>query len=505
MLTERQIEILILMISFLLFSISISNGLNVFDFVNYAYLLKQSFATGNYSLPFQAFGAYGGGQGGLSRNFLFILLSYPFTYIFSNLLKADLELTLNIFSAIMTSLSITFVYKIARLFLDKKKSLYSAMIYLSLPIIFFNGINATTYSLELLTSSIWLYFLIKAIKMKSEYYGLLSSIFFVVNAFSSLAGAPMIIAQLYGLSEITNWKKKTWWIKNIAILSVVAILIYYFSFVNKAYPTTFNFLKILFMGSLFIWESVNGFSLAFFLVFTVSIAYIVAKFLKKKTNYFENIFILAFLSLLSSLIVFHFIPIINFVPIFAFLPIVVVKSFADKKYFKFLILAILILAIVKIAPIVYMFHLDVHPHKAYALWLNQVAQGDIVLAGHECPWLQYYTNLTIVCRARDLQAINIQNKNVIVTEEYFKNENEMEFEYLVNSFNLPFSGVVEQELGKPDVIANNTISKLMDYPYPTRPIEDPYQWLYTIYPRFYVSIFFNYEFLKPQYAIYSVK
>lgn len=500
-LSERNIEILIFLIPLVLFSLTISNGLNVFDFINYASLLQKAFASGNYALPFQAFGAYGGGQGGLSRNSFFIALSYPFTYLVSNLLGVNIEQALNIFSSLATSLSVVFVYKVARLFWKRYYAYCAVLIYLCAPFIFFNGINATTYSLELLTSSIWIYFLLKGIKQKSQNYGILSSVFFLANSLTSLAGAPLIFAQIYGLTRIE--KRRDWILKNLILLSIVAILVYYFSFINKAYPTTFNFLKIFFMGALFVWESANGLSLAFFLAVSVSIFYLLIRLVKRKTDYFDNIFILSFLFLLSSLSVFQFIPIANFTPLLVLFPILAVRTFSDSKYFKVLVAVVLLFAVVKTAPLAYMFHASPHPHKAYALWIDQIAQGSVVLAGHECPWVQYYTNLTVVCRGRDLFSLNYTGK-VVVTEEYFENENQMDFQYLVNSFNLPFSSIVEAELGKPDVIANKTFTKIATYSGPVRPIEDPYQWLYTIYPKFYQSVFFNYEFLKPSYGIYSV-
>jgi len=482
---------------------TIANGLNVFDFINYANLLQQSFKTGNYLLPLQAFGSYGGGSGGLSRNFLFVLLSYPFAYVFSHIAKINIELVLNIFSTIATSLSAVFVYKIGRLFFENKKAIFSTLIYIATPFIFFVGTNATTYSLLLSTSAIWFYFLFKGIQKKDEKHGIVSSFAFVANTFVSLSGATLIVAHLYGLFKIK--KKMTWFVMNLAILAVVFASLYYFTFINKAYPTTFNGLKILFMASLFLWEAVNGLSIVFFVFIIAAFFMLMVRIFKRKFDYFDAIFTLSFIMLLSSLTVFHFIPLVNFTSVIVLLPILFMRTFYGNKYFKFIFVAILIFAFIKITPIVYQFHDFPHPHYAYSLWINQVAQDGIVLAGHECPWLQFYTNLTIVCRGRDLTTLDYQNKKLFVTEEYFANENQMEFEYVASSFHLPFTNVVEQELGKPDVIVNKTIAKIADYPYQVRPIEDPYQWLYSVYPHFYQSAIINLEFLKPRYAIYHVQ
>jgi len=499
---EKWTEILMFLIPFLIFTLLLANSLNVVDFVFYANVLEQSFKNGNYLLPFQTFGAYGGNTEGLSKNSLYIAISYPFVYIFSNLVKMDIEFTLNIFSAFLTSLSVLFVYKISRLFFDIKISLISSIIYILIPFIFFNGINATTYSLQLLTSSVWIYLLLKAIKNKNEKLGIISSIFFVVNIFASLSGIPLVIVQIYGLTKISRRFK--WLVKNFAILTIVVIVAYYFSFVNKAYPTTFNLMKIFFMSLLFIWESSNGLSIIFFMFIVISFFYIALRILKRKTDCVDEIFTIAFICLLPSLIIFHFIPIANFTPIFAFLPILFMKTFQGNKYFKIYVLLIIIFALIKIVPIDYELHMYPHPHKEYSIWLNEIAQGSIVVAGHECSWIQYYTNLTFVCRTRNLQQIDIQNKKIILTEEYFKNENQMEFEYLVNSFNIPFTGIVEQELEKVDMFTNKTFMKIAEYPNEVRLIEDPYQWLYTVYPNIYTSFFINLEFLKPNYAIYSI-
>jgi len=499
---ENQIEILIFFIPFLILSLLLANGLNVFDFIYYANLVEQSFKNGNYLLPFQAFGAYGGGSGGLSRNSLYVAVSYPFTYFFSNILKMNVEFTLNIFSAIVTSLSVVFVYKISNLFFDRKISLIASALYIFIPFIFFNGINATTYSFQLLTSSVWIYFLLKAVKTKSEKLGFISSIFFVANTFASLSGAPLIIAQIYGLVKIG--KKPGWLVKNFAMLSIVVVAVYYFSFVNKAYPTTSNLMKVFFLASLFVWESVNGLSIYFFTFTALSIFYLVLRVVKRKTDFFDEIFALAFISLLPSLIIFHFIPIANFTPMFAMLPVIFAKTFYKNKHFRLYVMLILIFATIKIAPIAYQFHVYPHPHKEYSLWLNKVAQGNVVLAGHECPWIQYYTNLTVVCRARDIPPIDFQRNTVVVTEEYFKNENQMEFDYVANSLNLPFTEAVQEELEKADILANKTFIKIAVYPFEVRAIEDPYQWLYYAYPNTAQDIFFNTNFLKPEYAIYTV-
>ena len=503
-LNEKQVEIFTFFIPFIIFALLLANGLNVFDFIYYANLLEQSFKNGDLFLPFKAFGAYGGGSGGLSRNFLYIVSSYPFAYVFSNFLRIDIEFALNIFSTIVTALSVVFIYKTTKLFFDRKTSLISAAIYLFIPFIFFNGINATTYSLQLLTSSIWIYFLLLAVRTKSQRYGIISSLVFVANAFVSLSGAPLIVAHIYGLTRIKKKPDWVWLTKNFAILAIVLLGSFYFSFVNRAYPTTFDPLKILFLASLFVWESINGLSVYLAVFVAISAFYLLVRLAKRKADDFDWIFLLSFGSLLPSLIIFHFIPIANFTPIFAFLPILFVRAFARNRYFKIYVLLILVFALIKIAPIAYQFHTYPHPHKEYSMWINDIAQGSVILAGHECPWIQYYTNLTFVCRARDIRAVNENATSVIVTEEYFKNENQMEFDFVAESFKLPFSGVVHEELEKFDLIANKTVTKVAGYPSGMRSIEDPYQWLYTVYPRFYESVFFNLDFLKPEYAIYSV-
>jgi hypothetical protein len=499
---ELFTQLIIFVFVLLIFLFSISKSLNHPDFPVYANNLEKSFATKNILLPFQTFGAYSTEAiGGLSKNSFYIILSYPYTFLFSHLLRLDIEFVLNSFSSICVALGAVFIYKLGMLLFDQKKSFLAVALYVLMPYIFFNGINATCYSLQLPLTAIWLYFMILGIKKKVVRYGMYSSLFLLMNVFTHLSSAPLILAHLFGLYKIK--KKPSWIALNLLILIPAAVVVFYFSFINKAYPMEFNLMKIIFTSLLAAWENINGISILMSASVIISVFYILRKIYLKKFDEIDVMFILSLIGALPGLLAFTYGPIFGFTSIYIFLPIIVIRTFKDWKYFNILALLIIIFMIVKIAPIYYQFHFFPHPHKEYSFWLSKEVGNNIVLVGHECPWVGYYTNLTFFCRGHSNITIPT-DQEVFVTSQYFKSENQMDLEYMNDIFNTSIGNNALSAIYRFDLIPNRTMVKVTEYPFKTRDMEDAFQWFFSVYPNPFLNVFINTKFLKPDYIIYKL-
>jgi hypothetical protein len=164
---------------------------------------------------------------------------------------------------------------------------------------------------------------------------------------------------------------------------------------------------------------------------------------------------------------------------------------------------IIIFMLIKFLPLAYQFHIFPHPHKAYALWLATF-NPPLVILGHECPFVDFYTDLNFVCKSTQQLNVTLPATGVYVTEEYFNNENEMEFEFMQNMMHLPFNNEVESRIQKQDFLKGKTFEKTAIYNGDLRSFEDMFQWMFTVYPNPATNLIINTAFIKPQYAIYNV-
>ena len=244
---EKVTAFLLFVLSFLVFMFFLASSLNVSDYINFAFLITQAAKSGNYLLPVQAFGPYGKLTMPnliISRYILFVLLTYPASVLLS-FFGLSLETSLNALSALFAALSVAMMYKIARMYFDRRRSLAASVLYMLIPYVFFNATNTTICSLVFLFSTLWLYYLLKGIRTGREKYGMMSTVFFVLGTFSYMIMLFTGLGHLYGILRMKSKGKLrvrltkqdfVWLLKNFAIVCVLAPLVFYFTFINRSYP-----------------------------------------------------------------------------------------------------------------------------------------------------------------------------------------------------------------------------------------------------------------------------
>jgi len=503
---EKKIGFAIFLFSLALYLLFVANGLNFFDMLSYRATLRQAAQTGDSLLPFTAFGTYGpGSTAGLGRSSFYVLLSYPYFSVLTKVLGIDPDFALNSLSAVVAALSTIFVFKTSRLSFTRKYSIVATLLYVFTPLVFFLGINSFNYTPLLLFSSVWFYYLYTALKTGEKKYSFIASVALVADIFVHPISLPLLLPHAYVILKMN--RKFSWIIKHALILSPVALLLFYFTFVNPAYPVGFKLPIFAFTVALFGLELANGLSLPFFLAFCFSLIMLLRKFFAKKTDQFDILFLLTLISLTSLLIYWNFAPVVRFAPLLPILSIFVMRNLRDvglsKRHFELALILIAVFMLVKFVPIAYEFHVYPSPHKVYAQWDSGFSPS-LLLVGHECPWIDLYTNLTFFCRSVQAQNISIPNTGAYVTEEYYTNENQLEFEYMVNLTKLPIASQVTSEISRADILQNRTVTKIAVYDGNVRPFEDVFQWLFSMYPNPFQNLIVNTKFLKPAYAIYRV-
>ena len=519
---EKVTAFLLFVLSFLVFMFFLASSLNVSDYINFAFLITQATKTGNYLLPVQAFGPYGKLTMPnliISRYILFVLLTYPASVLLS-FFGLSLETSLNALSALFAALSVAMMYRIARMYFDKRRSLAASILYMLIPYVFFNATNATICSLVFLFSTLWLYYLLKGIRTGREKYGLMSTVFFVLGTFSYMIMLFTGLGHLYGILRMKSKGKLrvrltrqefVWLLKNFAIVCVLAPLVFYFTFINRSYPlgNVMNLKLWLLSVPFLLWEMANTMSPLLFLFFIASLLLILVKILRKKAEPLEIICLLTFVGLFVTIFpFFHYIFVESVSPIFIFVPLLFVKAFEKKKYFWALLIVVLAFCVLKAAPVVFQLHFYEQPYKLYALWLQSAVPNSTVLGGNECAAIQYYSDLNFVCRSVNLKTYNA-TKNTYVSQVYFSDANALEFYYMANITKIPnvdFSSIAEQ-LAKPNVIDTGMLTPYASYPYPSqiRTMTDAYQWFYSFCPNPVLSAFTNTCFMQQPYEIYSIK
>ncbi len=495
---KHGLEKAVFLASLLFFVVSLSQSLNAYDFFVYAKML-QTYGFGD--LLAKAFGAWSGVSGGLSRASLYVATSYPFVFLFTKTLGFSLERALGVFSSLCVALSAVFVFRILRFYFDNKKSLLGTVIYALMPWVFFNGINATLSSLQLLLTSAWLYFLLSYERTKKPYGMYLASAALTLNIFTHLSSAPLLIAHIAALWRSGAQKRLVHAVTNSAILLPALALIYYFTFVAAAYRPETSMNKFIFSAGLLAWESLNSMSLLVFIAFAASFIALLKNY--RKMSLFDLVFLLSFAATIPSILIFHYVPIANFTPLFVFIPVMAMKFFSAQK--RWVLLLAIALLIVKIFPLYVDFHYYPHPHKEYALWLNGLVGDGVVLVGHECPAVKYYTNLTVVCRGENVSMDAFGDRRIFVTSQYFKNENQLELEYAAKTLGIPLFGDIGETIKRLDIIPDKEVKEFAVFSAETRKMEDQYEFLYSVYPNPILNIFAPTDFPKERYILYEVK
>ncbi len=504
---RKVIEVLVFILSLAFFLLSLAKSINVYDFFTYAADLEKGFGKNDLFYPlFHSFGPYGGGavENAFSRTSMYVFTSSVFVWVFSHVAGFGIESVLNAFSAVLTAASSVFVYKTAGLFFDRNRSLVATALYVFMPYVFFNGINASTWALQLLFTSAWLYFLLSGIKKRDEKNGIFATLALLANIFTYLSSTTLIIAHVYGLTRIK--KKPSWIMKNLLLLVPAVPLIYYFINVHPVYPVGLNPLRYIFMTALLVWESANALSLGFFIAVAAAMAHSIKKLRSRKFEDLDMLFWMSFLPAFSGLTIFVYNPVFIFNSLFVFLPAMFLTNVKFSANFKKTVAIIIVLMLVKDVPIYQNFHAHESPHKQFALWLaDNVEPDSVVVVGHECPAAMYYTNLTIVCRG---DITNITAEKIYVTSQYFKNENQKELEFM-NNYTSNLLGFqlfkpIESYISRYDLLEGRKFEKFKEYDGDTRKMEDSFELFFSFYPNPFTNLIINTEFIKDRYELFRV-
>lgn len=488
-------------IAFLVYLFTLSKGLNVFDAPEHAKEL---------SAFIDDFDAYHLMNTQAARGPLYIALTLPLFYV-SKFFNISIEFLLNFFSLFPTLIASVFVYKTAKIFLKEKFAFFAALLFIFTPLIWFNSIIADRYSLITCMNSIWLYLLISGLRKKDDKKLLVSSVFLLLSIFSHVLSTPLVFIQIYFVISYKRGIK--WFLKHVTVLLPSTPLIVFFGWkilFGMGYHISPSIHSYVFSALLLLWNSVHAFSLPTLIFFIFSLFYINKE--RKRSKILNSFFICFFLTILvyiPSLALMHYVVIQNFQIIFIFTPIILMIFISKLRNKNLVFVTLLIFMILKNFPAVYYLHYYSHPHELYAKFANKILEhGSTIIAGHELPFYNYYTNFTVYSNPKELKGS--ENK-VYITSQYFKNENEVEFEELKNTtfywllkggYNSYSSIVFENkdiDENKLEVVATYTdVEKI-------RPMEDTYECFYSIRGNILFKILTCYDFPRLEYKIYRLK
>ncbi len=482
--------VIIAAITLVVFLLFVSKSVNLYDFFTYKGMIEG----GKFNLVSavtNAFGPWGGGSG-LSRSSLYVLITYPASY-FASQIFGNADLILNAISAIFVSVSVYFVYTTSKIIFDKKTSTAVTIIYAIIPWVFFNAINASISSMQLMLSSVWMYYLTvfyKTGNIKSSY---IASIALTANSFVYLSSVFLIPAHVYILYK--KHAKHTEIIKNVMLMVPAAVLFAYFFFFNQAYPVSKNFASFLFSAGLLSWESVNALSLPVFFLLLLGMA----KPDKNSSPVYE-MFVVSFVALLPSLFIVHYVPVANFNALFVMIPILAVSPIKNNKRIFLILSVALVFAALKTVPMAADFHTFPHPHASYAEWLSdELPDNTALLVGHECPAIKTLLSDRVICRGEKNEA---NSSAVFFTSEYVIDENEMELAYAKNMLPIPGANI---NFGYSDFLTGKNYTVFKSFNKTVRPIEDHYEWLYSVYPNPVQRLVFYGGMPTPEYNLYMLK
>ncbi len=482
--------VILSVITFMVFLSFIPQSVNLYDFFNYEGLIEnEKFDLKNAVLT--AFGPWGGGSG-LSRSSMYVVLTYPIAHILGGIFS-NVASILNIFSSIFVSVSVYFVYITSKILLDKKKSAASAIIYVFIPWVFFNGINASMSSMQLMFSAAWMYFLVSFHKTGGTKYSYLAAAALTANAFVYLSSVFLIPAHIYILHK--KRAKLGVITKNMMIMAPAAVLFIYFFLFNPAYPVSKNAASILFSVGLLSWESVNALSIPILVLILLGIL----KGIKNSSPIYE-MFVISFFALLPSLSIVHYVPVANFNSLFVMVPILVISAVKNNKNILAVLSIVLLVAAIKTVPMAADFHIFQHPHMEYAQWVyKELPQNSTLLAGHECPAIKMFLRERALCRGEEKK---ITTRQIFFTSEYVIDENEMELAHAKSMLPVPGAQI---DFGYSDFLKGKNYTLYKSFNGAVRPIEDHYQWLYSVYPNPVYRLIFYSALPTQEYKLYELK
>ncbi|MBI3413277.1 MAG: glycosyltransferase family 39 protein [Candidatus Aenigmarchaeota archaeon] len=486
--------VLIASITLMVFLLFISKSVNLYDFFAYKNMIENS---GKFDLAnaiSTAFGPWGGGSG-LSRSSLYVLATYPISY-FAGRTFGNVDLILNTISAVFVSISVYFVYLTSKILMNKKISAASAIVYAIMPWVFFNGINASIASMQLMFSSMWTYFISSFYKTGDVRSSLLASMALTASAFVYLSSVFLIPAHFYILYK--KRVKLATMIKNMLLMVPAAFLFVYFFLFNPAYPVSRNATSLLFSAGLLSWESVHALSIPILLLLFIGVVKA-----SKKTSISSpvyEIFMISFIALLPSLLIVHYVPVSNFNALFVMVPTLVLSAIKNNRRIFLILSVALVFAAVKTVPMAADFHSFSHPHMEYAQWVyKELPENSTILAGHECPAIKIFLQERVLCRGEENK---IKTDQIFFTSEYVTDENEMELAYAKGMLPVPNA---RMDFGYSDFLSGKNYTVYKSFNGPARPIEDHYQWLYSVYPNPVYKLAFYSALPRPGYKLYKLE
>ncbi len=490
----RKHDIYAFAAAFLLYFALLANSINVFDFFAY-----ESYVTTStqFDLPNaikDVFGVWGGGSGGFSRSSFYVLLSYPFAF-FLRMFGVSAGFSLNMFSALVVALSVVFVRRSASLLFEERLANFATLVYALLPWMLFNGINATLSSLQLAIVSAWLYYVLRYRLENRPEHAYAASGLLAISVFTHLTSLPLVFPHLYILLK-AKWDTG-FAAKNLAIMSPAGMAFLYFSVFNKAYSASPSATKFIFSLLLVSWEFVSALSLPVLALSVFSVASYIAGRYKKSA--FHDIFLLAFIATIPTMLIFHYVPVANFTPVFVFIPLFIAHAFKPFKKPFLIGLVIVVLLLVKTVPMAYNFHYYPHPHIEYAQWLGTNVGDNYVLVGHECAAARVY--IPDKARCENEENSITADKSVLLTSQYIENENQLELGYAAKIL-----GISPANLGieKPLFLEGKNYTLYASFSGNVRPVEDHYEWLYSVYPNPLYNLFFYGALPAPEYNLYAL-
>ena len=389
-----------------------------------------------------------------------------------NLLKLPPEIIFNQISVISMALSVVPFWLILKRFFGRKMADLGTLMYIFLPFIWFNAINAKTYAFSILLSNFFIYFLLFSKKMKINLI-LLSILFGIISVVHTMNIFLLPLFLVY-----LNKNRERIIIVLISVLSFIAIRIlsdvtlfsqYSYIVANAEIKT------IIFALGMNIWALFNSFSIFTFALMIFGV-YSFIRYNKEKK-------LLLWALPAVSMLIYGKESISGMTPVIPFLLFCAVYALTRIKIewkVLLIIFVCIVFQLVKFVPFAVLMHQYTSPHQLYAeAILNMTTKNDIILGGHEGAWLfgkrTFYTET-------DNFAID-RNNTYFITMHYVTTENRLELQKLyeeIGKIGLNISSLTNLE------IQNNSplIEKRCNCQYIPRGhnFEDPYLYFTAVSP-----------------------
>jgi hypothetical protein len=508
---DSRHRIVLVMIAFLLYALTLSKGAEMFDTPIYIKETTKCVETMDCA------GFFNPDVNQHLRNPLYIALTLP-VFFLSSVTGISVEFLLNFFSVVPAIITSVVIYNISRLFFKQRESFLSAILFVTIPFVWFNSIIADRYSLLFLMGSIWLYSLMLSMKdrdaRKSDRHMLVSTVFLTLSVFTHILAAPLAIVQAY---FILKRGKLNAVLKNAAVfLTCVPLLIFFASkiFIERSdYAIVATPGSVLFSSMLLVWNAVNSFSLPLLAFFVASVAYAFRRRKSGMIGQFLTCFLLSFIVYLPTLAIPHYIMVQNFSVVFIFVPVLVMFALSRLGKASGAVLAVLmVFMILKALPIMYNLSQYYHPHELYAKFAAETLPSDsIVVVGHEYPFYDLYTNFTLYAEgdSPDLAGA-VSAGRVYVTSQYFESENDVELMEFKSSclYSVLSGNYRDYSSLTSGAHSINITAKTLVVEYPRdgeiRDAEDTFECFYSIYRNPVMKAFLCSDLPHLDYKIYKV-